>query len=94
MRIGKLLRMRGGQSCIYTYVGIHPIINTHTTPEKHLPIATNHNTTTLLEKKNRVFSFLMICFLFLSSTPLAPSPKQLQPHKKKKQTNNQVDPKN
>jgi hypothetical protein len=78
-------------------VGIHPIIkhtdttfdkhvpiatNHNTTFDKHVPIATNHNTTALLEKKNWVLSFLMIYLLFPSSTPLAPSPKQLQPHKK------------
>jgi hypothetical protein len=69
-------------------VGIHPIIkHTHTILEKNLPIVTNHNITTFLEKKNWVFSFLMICLLFLFSTPLAPSPKQLQSHNKiKKQT--------
>jgi hypothetical protein len=73
-------------------VGIHPIIkHTDTTLDKHVPIATNHNTTALLEKKNWVLSFLMICLLFPSSTPLAPSPKQLQPHKKKnKQTTRQI----
>jgi hypothetical protein len=68
-------------------VGIHSIIkHRRTTLAKHLPIATNHNTTTLLEKKNWVLSFLMIYLLSPSSTPLAPSPKQLQPQKKKNKT--------
>jgi hypothetical protein len=76
-------------------VGIHSIIkHTHTHNSwKNLPIATNHNTTTLLEKKNWVLSFLMIYLLSLSSTPFAPSPKQLQPHKKKNKTTTKHIPK-
>jgi hypothetical protein len=63
--------------------GFIPSLNTHTTLEKHLPIATNHNTTTLLEKKNWVLSFLMIYLLSLSSTPLLHHPSNFNGTRKK-----------
>ncbi len=73
--------------------GFIPSLNTQTQLLKNIYQLLPTTTQPLLEKKDWVLSFLMICLLSPSSTPLAPSPKQLQPHKKKKQNNIQAYPK-
>jgi len=66
--------------------GFIPSLNTHTQLLKNIYQLLPTTTQPLLEKNDWVLSFLMICLLSPSSTPLAPSPKQLQPHKKKNKT--------